>query len=189
MNEGISSKTLWNEAAKGGLILGIVTILLQEANQLIPGFMNPGVLKGFVSVTLWIIKFVGCIYLLRFLMKKFAGEHTEITNRDSRHFGEAIGLLSAVLVAGFAMVNLLYINPDLIEETVDTMMQSYASFLTSDQMEDLDEAMANLPVISFFSTFIYCSLFGVVASSIISTNIPKLKSIFDDEQNNDVEEQ
>lgn len=189
MNEGISRKTLWNDAAKGGLILGIATILLQEAGQLIPGIIESGIFRGFASVVLWLAKFCGCIYLLRFLMKKFVAEHTEAGNRDSRHFGEAVCLLSAILVAGFSLVNILYINPDLIQESIDTMAQSYSSMMTSEQLESIDELTSDLPVITFFSTLLYCALFGVIASAIISNNVPERKSIFDETKDNNIEEQ
>ena len=187
MTTGISRKTLWNEAAKAGLILGIATIACVELNGLMPKIISSGVLLGVVNVLLWIVKFAGCIYLMRYFMKKLVTDYPDANNTSTRRFGEAVALLSAFLYAAFVLVDGLYINPDAITESLDAALSSYSSMLTSEQADMLQNI--NFPVLSFFSTLIYCALYGTILSTILSRNIPERKSIFDEGTDNDPDEQ
>lgn len=180
MSEGISSKTIWNDAARTGLILGIVTIALQGLTQWLSGIIGGAVLKGLVEFVLWATKFATCILLMRLFMKNFVKAHPESINKDTRHYGEAIAVLSAFIVAAYTLVYYLYINPDVVQESMDMIRESYSSFMTGSQLDEMENAMADLPVISFFTVFIYCSLYGTLLSGILSNNIPARRSIFDE---------
>lgn len=180
MSEGISAKTIWNDAARTGLMLGIVTVALQALAQLVTGLIDNAILKGLSEFFLWAVKFVACILLMRMFLKNFIKAHPEAINKDTRHYGEAIAVLSAFIVAAYTLVYYLYINPDVVRESMDMIRESYSSFMTGSQIDEIENAMADLPVISFFTVFIYCSLYGTLLSGILSNNIPARRSIFDE---------
>lgn len=180
MNEGISAKTIWNDAARTGLMLGIVTVALQGLTQWLTGMMSNAVLLGLVEFFLWAAKFIICILLMRMFLKNFVKAHPIAINKDTRHYGEAIAVLSAFIVAAYTLIFYLYISPDTIQESMDMISESYSSFLTSSQLEELENAAADLPIISFFTVLFYCSLYGTILSGILSNNIPDRKSIFDE---------
>lgn len=180
MNEGISAKTIWNDAARTGLMLGIATVALQALMQFVTGLIDSAILKGLSEFILWAAKFATCIFLMRWFMKNFVKAHPEAINKDTRHYGEAIAILSAFIVAAYTLVYYLYINPDVVQESMDMIRESYSSFMTSSQIDEIENSMADLPVISFFTVFIYCSLYGTLLSGILSNNIPARRSIFDE---------
>ena len=67
-------------------------------------------------------------------------------------------------------------------------MQMYSSMLDSNSMAMLEKMEDSFPQISFFSNLIYCFLFGLVLSAILSRNIPK-RDLFADFRNGDGREE
>ena len=64
------------------------------------------------------------------------------------------------------------INPDLISEQMDAVMQVYGKMLDSNSLRALDQMIASLSEYTFFSNIIYCTLYGTVLSAILSRRIP-----------------
>lgn len=185
MVQDTDSRTIWNEAAKSGLGLGIFTGIFIYIGMLTGTLSSGGfgarLAGSLISVVLWIAKFIGCLWLLRFFMLKFALRHPGLSNRSSFRFGMLTALTSALIVAGIGLINMTVIAPDTIRQFTDAYMQTYSAAIPMGDSDRIafERVMNYLPQISFFTTFIYCYLFGTIAAKIFSSSIPP-KDVFGD---------
>jgi len=166
-------KTLWNEAAKAGVALGMASITYQMCTWGLGNITEPGLAAGAASAAafiLWGVKFAGCILLMKHFMKKYVADEPDAGNFDSFRFGAATAVLSAVLFAGFNLAFYSFIQPDAFNDIIDTLRGN--PMINGESIELLEGMAPKYPTISFFSSLIYCSLFGTVLSAILSRNIP-----------------
>ena len=56
---------------------------------------------------------------------------------------------------------------------MNAVMQELAPMMDSNTQGVVEKYLENLPQITFFSNLIYCFLYGMVLSFILSRNIPK----------------
>lgn len=175
MTDNISRKDIWDSAAKAGLALGtvsiayvLITILLPSGSQSTIGAL----LISAGNLLLWVAKFAGCIFLMSFFMKKFADGHPGCIGSDTFRFGAATALLSSLVFSGFYLLYVTKIAPDTFEEAFNAVSELYASVLDDNSREAMESMKGSLPVVSFFSNFIYCTLYGTVLASILSRRIP-----------------
>lgn len=182
----ISTKDLWNEAAKPGLILGGVSIAYMFATMLTGklALSSTGLafVMALVNVLLWIAKFVGCIYLLKLFLQTFKDNHEGVHRTYARRFGWIIALLSALVYSAGVLLDYIYIQPEAVSDAFDTMMASYSSFMTASDMELIDNMRSSMPVITFFTNLIYCTLFGTILTNILVNKVYPKDSIFDEKQ-------
>lgn len=175
MNDNVNAnKGLWNEAARSGLVLGLISIVYMVLNALMAKIQASGALAAVINVAdilLWAAKLVLCIRLMKVFMQKFAADDS-VTNSDSFRFGTATALLSALLYAGFSLAWMLFIQPDMFEDSMAAAMQLYEGMLTEDQLVSLQELIPRLPTIMFFVNLVWCWLFGTILAGIFSRNIP-----------------
>jgi hypothetical protein len=68
---------------------------------------------------------------------------------------------------------MLYIAPDAVSESFDQIFAQMGPMLDSNSQQALTALEPKMPAIAFFSNLIYCFLFGVILSAILSRNIPK----------------
>ena len=182
-NNEIERKSLWNEAARSGLVLGLVSIVYMVCNALMGKIQASGAgaaVVNVVNVILWVAKLVICIRLMKHFMLKYARGNDGITNRESFRFGSTTALLSALLYSGFFLAWVLFIQPDMFTESMDAAMEMYEEVLTSDQLDSMKELAPKLPTITFFANLVWCWLFGTVLAAIFSRNIPS-RNPFDQE--------
>jgi len=165
------TRSVFNDAAISGLALGAVSISYELLNHLGKS-IESGVIAGSLAVLLWIAKFVGCILLLRFFMKRYSLTDSQIDNSQTFRFGVVTALYSALLYAAFYFIYVVYIVPDIFEQSFAMIRDSYSQSLPAESMEQIENMMGNLPTISFFAMLIYCFLFGTILSAILSRNIP-----------------
>ena len=95
MNE---KNTFWEGAGKAGLILGGVSIAYVAVTGL-TGLLEDKVGGSFLfslfGFILWVAKFGGCIYLMRFFMRSYAFNRTDGTGASPFLFGTIVaGILS-----------------------------------------------------------------------------------------------
>lgn len=176
MRQDIDMRTILNEAAKSGLLLGLFTGVFIYVAMLI-GMINSDSFGAKLMITvvnalLWMLKLVGCLWLLRFFMLRFAVANPTLTPRSSFRFGMFTALFSAIIVAGIGLVNITLIAPESMQSAIEAAMQSYSSALSASEQVTLERTLSRLPLISFFSSLIYCFLFGTVAAKIFSASIP-----------------
>lgn len=134
MRQDIDMRTILNEAAKSGLLLGLFTGVFIYVAMLI-GMINSDSFGAKLMITvvnalLWMLKLVGCLWLLRFFMVRFAVANPTLTPRSSFRFGMFTALFSAIIVAGIGLVNITLIAPESMQSAIEAAMQSYSSALT-----------------------------------------------------------
>ena len=177
MNENrIESKSLWNEAARSGLVLGGVSVAYMLLTFPLGKLQEAGgglsALGNVLGIALWVAKLIICIRLMKFFMQKFAEGNEGITNNGTFHFGTATALLSALIFSAFSLAWVLFIQPDMYAESFEVAKDAYSSMLSSEQLDSLDELVPKMPTFTFFINLVWCWLFGTVLSAIFSRNIP-----------------
>lgn len=167
-------KSLWDSAGKAGLVLGALCVayiaVTSFSAKLGTDSKMVAMLISLLNTCLWIAKFVGCIVLMKYFMKKYAASDKQITNSDTFRFGSATALLSGLIYSAFYLAWVLFIQPDSFQAAFDMIIQNSA--LDPDMFSELENILPKMPVISFFSNLLYCWLFGTVISAIFSRNIP-----------------
>ena len=172
MEQNILRKNLWNTAGKAGLILGVTSAAFMFLSQWLSQGSVPAILNSILSFVIWAVKFVGCIWIMRFFMKSFVQQNSDADNSTSFRMGVAAALLSAVVYAAFSFANVAFISADFFAEQMDTVLQQMAPMMDSNALSQIDKTMENLPQITFVSNLIYCFLYGTVVALILSRNIP-----------------
>lgn len=168
----IDRRTMWESAGKAGLVLGLVSVAYGLIGLLLAKVMTAGVFMSIITFLLWAAKFYLCIYLMKLFMTRYAATDPEIDNSGTFRFGAAVALLSAIIVSAYSLANILFLSPDLIEESFNTVLATYSSMLDANSLDAIDMIKNSLPNITFFSNLIYCFLFGTILSAILSRNIP-----------------
>lgn len=167
-------KSLWDSAGKAGLVLGALCVayiaVTSFSAKLGTDNKMVAMLISLLNTCLWIAKFVGCIVLMKYFMKKYAASDKQITNADTFRFGSATALLSGLIYSAFHLAWVLFIQPDSFQAAFDMIIQN--SGLDPDMFSELENMLPKMPVISFISNLLYCWLFGTVVSAIFSRNIP-----------------
>lgn len=168
----MDKKTIWDAAGKAGIAFGAISSAYMFATQ----FLSSGELSAFammaMSSILWIAKFVGCIWLMMFFMKKIVKNHPEADNSTTFRFGAITGVLSALIYAAVSFANYEFISPDFISSQLDATMQQLAPMMDSNTMAQTEKMLSNMSSITFFSNLIYCSIYGILLSAILSRMIP-----------------
>ncbi len=163
---------MWNEAGKAGLALGAVSSAYLFATQFMSGAGLPAFVNVLVMGVLWVAKFGGCIWIMMFFMKKFASENQSVDNRDTRRFGTAAALLSALVYAAVTFANVAFISADMFSEQTATLIQQMAPMMDSNTRSFMEYYLEALPQITFITNLIYCFIYGALLSAILSRNIP-----------------
>lgn len=166
-------KILWNKAAIAGLYFGAISSAYLFANYgiaHIPGC--PAFVGGLLNAVLWIAKFGGCIYLMMYLMKKLVAADKDATNSDTFKFGAITSLLSAVIYSAVYFAYTAYIANDEIVDTFNQIINTPGIAIDSNTLSGMSNMMENLPQIGFWGNLVYCFLFGIILSAILSSRIP-----------------
>lgn len=172
MSQDITSKSIWNSAGISGAVLGIVSAGFMALSQMISGTSSASILTTVFSFIIWAAKFVACIWIMRFFMKKLCRDFPGVTGRETFRFGMLTALLSALIYSAIYLADILFINPGFFSAQLDSIRQMYSSILDSNSMRAMENMIENYSTISFFSTLIYCFIYGTVLSAILSKAIP-----------------
>lgn len=189
MDNSINSKDIWDLATKAGLALGGISIAYMAITQFcMPSSAKVGVsmLISVLSLALWAAKFAGCIYLMKFFMKKLVAEHPDAINSDTFKLGVFTALLSALIYSAFYLLYTTVLAPDTFSEAMNMVQEAYANVLPQESLDAMSEV--NLPQLSFFTNLIYCFIFGTILSAILSRNIPD-QNPFADYKKQDTDQQ
>ena len=171
MTEKTLRKDRWEAAGYAGLALGLVSTLYMYVNNIL-GTSNASVgVITLISVPLWIAKFVACILLMKFFMKKFYASHTEISDKDLYRMGATTALLSAFFFSSLQFIDMSYLSVEFYASQYKTIMQQYSSVMDSNSLSMLEKFMDRVPQLTFVWTLIYCTAFGTILSSILSRTI------------------
>ena len=172
MEQNVIQKNMWNTAGKAGLFLGLASTAFLFISQSLGQIELPSFVNSIISFVLWSAKFVGCIWIMKFFMKGFVSENESASNSDTFRLGMMMAILSALVYSAFAFANVAFISPELFEGQMDAVMQQMAPMMDSNTQSIMEKYMENLPQITFISNLIYCFIYGMILSFILSRNIP-----------------
>lgn len=176
MEKQYDKKNILNEGAIAGLVFGLISIfymvITAYTGKLGSGKPAIAALISVLNVILWAVKFFGCIFLMRALMKKYVSVYPEAGNTETFRYGVVTALFSAVLYSGAYLAYVLFIDPEVLTAAMDTVMESYSSMLDSNSMTEIESMKGSLPQITFFTNLFYCFIYGTILSAILSRNIP-----------------
>ena len=184
MENRIPRKDLWDSAGKAGLVLGLVSsayVVITYLLAKVSGSTGTALLVTLLNFLLWAAKFVGCIYLMKLFMTKYAAAHPGLDNSDTFRFGMVTAFLSALIFAAFDLAYVTWIAPDTYSQAIEAATEAYGSMLPAESIEAMQEI--NIGQVSFFTNLIYCFIFGTVLSAILSRNIPSRNPFADLRQN------
>ncbi len=167
-------KSIWNDAAVPGLVLGGVAAVYFIINTLTsridPDNMAATLMGSGAVMILWLVKFILCIWLMKRFMKAQSARYPEASNNDIFRFGCAVALLSAIVYSAVYLATVEFITPDVFDKALDVIRES--PMITSDAMDQIEQMIPKLPAMTFFWNLFYCWIFGTVLSAILSRNIP-----------------
>ena len=172
MEQKALRKTLWEDAGKAGLALGAVSAAYLFIVQFLAEVQLHAIVRMVADVSLWCAKFAGCIWLMMYFMKKFAKENPSVQNGTTFRFGMAASVLSALVYAAASFANSAFISADMIAESTRVLMEQMAPMMDSNSLNQMEDLMAKLPQLTFFSNLFYCVIYGSILSFILSRNIP-----------------
>lgn len=164
MKKEFSSSVSWNSAALAGLAMGAATIALDYLPML-PALTGCGeIASDLLGGALKIVKIIVCIYLLKALMLRFF-RTVQTDYARLQRYGLKVALFSSILVAGFSVLQILVINPDMLSQTVQAVQNTYQHIMDSNTAAAMERMISKLPVITFFSSVVYCYLWGWILST------------------------
>lgn len=176
--EGEKKQSAWSSAAKDGLILAAFTIICLLLSTLLK---NSPIIVFLVEL----VKIVGCIWLLRFLMIRWKNSNGSTTPFK---YGMMICLFSSVVCAIFTFFQLSYIVPEDIATAFDQIYESFGSMnIPIETQNMLDRLQDNYPQWACVSALISDLICGVIFSGIISSTM-KNTDIFADDDNDSPQE-
>ena len=168
MSKELDNTTLWNEAAKAGFLLGGVSIgclLLKE----LAAVSGSSFLLQAAAIILWAVEFFGCMLIMKNVMLKLKEHYPSARMKDTYKLGRRAALLSGLLLASAQTLIILKMPEGEMSTLVNDLTANMS--LSGSEREAVDGMMDKLPVITFFSQWIYCYLYGLVLSSFLSRYI------------------
>lgn len=174
--ETISGKAIWNEATKAGLMFGLVSVAYNYISIYLGSLVGSSfLLNFFASVGVWLLrvaKIVGLILLMRACMTRLTRNYIEVTNGDTFLLGIAISALSAIIVAGFTLLDCTVLLPTHYQDVMNQVMAELQPSMDANLRSAMEDVLSNFSGIMFWSTLFYCILYGVILSRILSKRIP-----------------
>ncbi len=174
--ETISGKAIWNEATKAGLMFGLVSVAYNYISIYLGSLVGSSfLLNFFASVGVWLLrvaKIVGLILLMRACMTRLTRNYSEVTNGDTFLLGIAISALSAIIVAGFTLLDCTVLLPTHYQDVMNQVMAELQPSMDANLRSAMEDVLSNFSGIMFWSTLFYCILYGVILSRILSKRIP-----------------
>lgn len=184
MKKEFSSSVSWNSAAAAGLVMALATIAAEYLTSL-PTLLGANGFGGAALVyILKIVKIVACVYVFRLLMLRF---HNSVQTDYTRlqHYGLKLALFSSIIVSGFSLVQILVINPDTMTQMIQEVENTYQNLMDSNTMAAMEKMMSKIPVITFFSSLVYCYLWGWILSTAFAKRLFPIDPFGDRTQNED----
>ena len=164
------SKTLWNEAGKTGLVLGLFSslcLVLKEG----AAFTGSTFLVQAAAIILWAVEFFGCILLMKKYMLDLRDKYQEADQLDVYRFGRRVGLLSGLILASVDAFLIMKLPQDTVADVVNELTSSVSAQLGSGYEAQVEQMVDKLPVYTFVFQWLYCFLYGSLLSAILSRYI------------------
>lgn len=165
MSKTMDNNAVWNEAGKGALYLGGLSVLclsLKEASA----FSGSTFLMTAAAIILWVVEFFGCILLMKRSLLDFRDKYQGVKMADTARLGRRMALLSGLLLASAQALFIMQMPADQMTALADQI--SEAMPMGAAQREAMDSVLGRLPVYTFLFQWAYCFLYGTVLASILS---------------------
>ena len=172
MKNDLSSGSLWNQAGQAGLVLGAATIAFTFVGGLCGGVSGFG--GRLLSTLVTLAKLATCVWILRRFLLKLKEDFPDAGYKALHGYGMRTTLCSSLLVAAYALVPFLIDGDEtarLARASAEEAFSQFGMALDANTQAALETTLNNLPVISFFSMFLYCLLWGWVLTSAFSRQI------------------
>lgn len=164
----MSRKNIWALAAKNGLYLSVVTIVLELAGALFSLETSQ-----IFAVTKTIVKTVGSAMLLYYLMKMYSKDESYVSYGESFRYGLTVSFFSALACSVFIVIIYTMITPHVLDNMVETMLGTYSQLGMEMPGMDYDSIVRMLPIALTISQFLNCMFFGLLFSLIIANYTKK----------------
>lgn len=183
MKEVVDNKTLWNEAARVGIVFGLfssVCLGLKEAAAL----TNSTLVVTAAAIILWAVEFFGCILLMKKYMLDELEKHEGMTQLELYKFGRRVALLSGFILAVVNAVLVSLIPDETLAETLNEAMATMPASMQADAEDTMALMMDKFPLLTFLGQWVYCFLYGSILSAIMSRYV-SVYSVF--KRNSDID--
>lgn len=153
-------KLNWSEAAKYGLILASVSVVINLVTSIFH-------LPGAVNILLSAVKLCASVYIVHYAVKRNADSWEYISYGQSFRYGMAICSLSAVVCTLFVLLTYTVILPGSMESMLNEVFSQLDSMGMANAI-DYDNMLKALPAYIVLSQLVYCIICGLVVSAIIA---------------------
>lgn len=177
--ETIDKKIIRNEAAVAALAFGAVS----------GGccFLEP-VIAGsnlvWLSTVISLVKLVGLIWLMRFMMLRLRDRYEGVRRRELLSYGVWIALFSALITGICSYVCIEYAFPNFYADAFNTLWESMAPMMDANTNAVMSTMESYYSVISLASVTLWCFIYGWILSGILSSRCAPA-SIFDKKDDED----
>lgn len=168
-----SGSAKWSLAAKDGLPLAAVTVVVSTLSFLTK--------NAFLSTLLWLVKLGGSIWLLSVIMRRYGKAHPE---ESTFSYGLIVCLLSALVCAVWSFIEYQYLFPGAVAEAFEQMysgLEQMGSMIPEGFTDVMLKMEDNFAQINCISTFIWCTVLGLLFSAVLARTGSR-KSVFTDEE-------
>lgn len=164
----LNNTVLWNEAAKAGVLFGLVSVSCLVLKEL-AGMSGSAFLAQAAAVILWTAELFGCILLMKKVQLDLRDRYEGVKMEDCYRLGRRAALLSGLLLASAQALVILYMPQETMDRLVSAVSESMR--MSSSQQEEVHGMMDRLPVFTFLFQWLYCYLYGTVLSGAMSRYI------------------
>lgn len=168
MKQRLDNNVLWNEAAKAGALLGGVSVGCLVLKELATSSGSTFLVTA-ASILLWAVEFFVCILVMKDVMLSLRNRYEDVKIVDTYKLGRRAALLSGLLLASAQALFIMNMPEAQMNEFIEQLVASMP--MGASAREEMEGMLDKLPVITFFTRWIYCFLYGTVLSSIMSRYI------------------
>lgn len=168
MNGKLDNTLLWNEAAKAGLLFGLVSVSCLALKELAT-LSGSTFLVQAAAIVLWAVEFFACILLMKKVQLDLRDKYEGVKMADTFVLGRRAALLSGLLLASAQALIIMHMPEETMDQLVGAV--SEAMPMSASQKEQMDGVLDKLPVLTFLFQWMYCFLYGTILSSIMSRYI------------------
>ena len=176
MSNTVDNRTLWNEAARVGMVFGLFSsacLGLKEASAL----TGSTFVTTAAMIILWAVEFFGCILLMKKYMLDELQKHRGMSQVQLYKFGRRVALLSGFILAVVNAVIVSFIPDETLAATLNETIAAMPASMQTDAEDSIALFMDKFPLFTFLGQWVYCFLYGTVLSAIMSKYVMAL-SIF-----------
>jgi hypothetical protein len=168
MNGKLDNTLLWNEAAKAGLLFGLVSVSCLALKELtiLSGSLF---LAQAAAIVLWAVEFFGCILLMKKVQLDLRDKYEGVKMVDTHLLGRRAALLSGLLLASAQALVIMYMPEETMNQLVSSVTETVP--MSASQKDQMDGMLDKLPVLTFLFQWMYCFLYGTILSTLISRYI------------------